>query len=399
MNRTLVIIVAACLPALTSTGLAEEGKAESRIVRLGLFKNGLAVVSREVKAKGAGTFVLEDLPEPLHGTFWVESSCPVHARLTEREVEAPFSLGDGVDFQTQLAGRKVTIHFRDGSIPPATGSVADLPSPKRGRPWNRSYGSAGRAPRHWSATEPMGPPPAAFRRFLVLQTEKGPVFVDTSMIALVRSEGGGVSVKRRVRNLELTVPQPGEKEPRIFVSYLTRGIAWAPSYKFDLREEGVLDARMKAVIRNERAAFEDVEVELISGFPNIQFSHVASPLSPATTWTRFFQALNTPRSRWGNFAGQQLAYQQAIASNIAMPSSPADLGATPMGEGPDIHHQNVGKLSAGEGDTLLVPVARASAKYERIVEWIVPDTRHWNGRIVSVRRGRTDPDKNDGTPW
>jgi hypothetical protein len=385
-------------------GFAGEREVESRVVRLGLFKNGLAVVRREVRAVEPGTYVLKDVPEPLHGTFWVESSLPVKARLTEREEEVPFSLGDAVDFQTLLAGRKVTIHFRDGTIPPATGTVARLPAPRRFRSWGRSYGTDAHQPRYGNAFrrgygyEPSSPPGKPNRPYLVLRTGEGRLFLDPSLIAMVRSDGGPMTVKKRVRRLELIVPPPGEKKPAIHVSYLTRGISWAPSYRLDLGEGGGLEVRMKAVIRNERQAFEDVEVELISGFPNIGFSHVPSPLSPETTWANFFRALNTPRRSWADSTSNGLAYQQ-VARNFASPASPTDLSATPMGEGSDIHHQSAGKLSMTEGETLLVAVDSAVTKFERIVEWIVPDTRHWNGCLVGEHDRRRDPEKYEASPW
>ena len=41
----------------------------SRITSVGLFKNGLAVVKRTVKLPGPGTYRIDDVPQPVHGTF------------------------------------------------------------------------------------------------------------------------------------------------------------------------------------------------------------------------------------------------------------------------------------------------------------------------------------------
>ena len=46
---------------------ADETAAKSRIVAVGLFKNGLAVIKREVPLGKAGTYVLGDVPEPATG--------------------------------------------------------------------------------------------------------------------------------------------------------------------------------------------------------------------------------------------------------------------------------------------------------------------------------------------
>src|SRR5262245_22979809 len=62
---------------------------ESRILSVGLFKNGLAVVEREVKVPGAGEFAVAAMPYPVHGTFWVESDRAVTTRVTTHEITLP----------------------------------------------------------------------------------------------------------------------------------------------------------------------------------------------------------------------------------------------------------------------------------------------------------------------
>jgi hypothetical protein len=91
--------------------------------------------------------------------------------------------------------------------------------------------------------------------------------------------------------------------------------------------------------------------------------------------------------------------QQAVSYNIRMPDSGLDLSAIPMGEGPDIHYQPIGKRSLEEGDSLAIDVASGKADYERIVEWIVPDTRRADGRHISRHERREDPDKYQDAAW
>src|SRR5262245_36294675 len=68
---------------------AEETPATGRIVSLGLFKNGLAIVKMEVSVPGPGTYRLDEVPNPVHGTFWVQSDVPVETQVRNRLVEAP----------------------------------------------------------------------------------------------------------------------------------------------------------------------------------------------------------------------------------------------------------------------------------------------------------------------
>ena len=46
----------------------------------------------------------------------------------------------------------------------------------------------------------------------------------------------------------------------------------------------------------------------------------------------------------------------------------------------DLHYQPIGKRTLAEGDSLALTVAKGKADYERIVEWLVPDTRDEYGR-------------------
>ena len=50
-----------------------------------------------------------------------------------------------------------------------------------------------------------------------------------------------------------------------------------------------------------------------------------------------------------------------------------------MKDGVDLHYQDIGKHSMSEGDSLYVNVAKDNIKYERIVEWIIPDSRNTYG--------------------
>src|SRR5437763_8840976 len=111
--------LALCLMLYADAAPAQEPVVASKVVAAGLFKNGLAVIKREVVLPGAGTYRLEGLPEPVHGTWWVESATPVETMAKMEEVET--AAGGNVHFQDSLAGAKVTVHFKGGKPEPATG--------------------------------------------------------------------------------------------------------------------------------------------------------------------------------------------------------------------------------------------------------------------------------------
>ena len=109
----------------------------------------------------------------------------------------------------------------------------------------------------------------------------------------VFEEGQTDKPKRRQPVLLLTVGKTDKETGPIFVSYLARGMAWAPSYRVDISDPKTLTLEQSAVIKNELADLDDAAVFLISGFPSTQFAHVTSPLSTRTSWAAFFQEHHT----------------------------------------------------------------------------------------------------------
>src|SRR5437870_2189577 len=123
MRNTVALALGLTLTVLARPAHAEETAATSRIVAVGLFKNGLAVVKREATVGGPGTYVLDDVPEPVHGTFWIECSAPIETSVQMREVDVPAEQTVLGNPQEDLAGKKVTIHFKGDKLPPANGTV------------------------------------------------------------------------------------------------------------------------------------------------------------------------------------------------------------------------------------------------------------------------------------
>ena len=110
---------------------ADETPAKGKIVAVDLFKNGLAVIRCEVTLGKPGVYALDDVPGPVHGTYWVESPGPVETVVRMREVEVPAAEAAPGDLQEDLAGKAVTVHFKGDRRPPVTGTVMRF-KPARG---------------------------------------------------------------------------------------------------------------------------------------------------------------------------------------------------------------------------------------------------------------------------
>ena len=212
-------------------------------------------------------------------------------------------------------------------------------------------------------------------KYLVVQTAKGRTYVDVSEVSSVESDDAGATVKRRQPRLVLTVGAAEKAETRIAIRYITHGLAWTASYKIDISNPKTLALEQHAVIKNELAELDGAEVRLISGYPSVQFANVQSLLSPGSTWAGFFQELNGAAYR-GNPTDNFVSTQNVVSQGATFNTS---IGAIPTGEGVDLHYQPIGKRSLKRGDALALTVGKGTAAYERIVEWVVPDSRNEYG--------------------
>lgn len=376
-----VLAVACCLVGLT---IADEAPAEkdvkSKVVSVALFKNGLAVVKRQVTLEGPGTYRLADVPEPVHGTFWVESNMSLEARVETRDRPAPPSDGMGVNIQEEMAGLKVTIHGRNNKNP-VTGTV--LPIPRKEEDADAGADAEGfRAPMPGS-------------RFLILKTEKGVSYVDYTDIAAIEAEGQPKQrlVKKPV--LLLTAGAgPDVKTSLAQISYLAHGLSWAPSYKVDLTDPKKLSIEQHAVIRNELVDFADTDVSLISGYPSVQFNNVVSPLAANQTWSNFFSQLNGSSRGQQQFDNSFMA-QNAYTGNRARAAAVAPAIGANTGDTIDLYFHPIGKRNLKKGSAVAITTGNARAEYERIVDWTIPDNRdEWGhptrqGNAVDPNTGET----------
>jgi hypothetical protein len=385
-----VLAVVVCLVnlSLAADSVADEKETPSRVAAVSLFKNGLAVIKREVDLAGPGIYRLTDVPEPVHGTFMIESGTPLEARVELRDVKGDDHTPLGVSLQEELAGLTVTIYGRNNKAP-ITGRV--VPPPKRDddpTSYNPEY-----------APFRSSPEPAS--RFLILKTGKGVSYVDLNDIASLEAEGQPAPRMQRKPVLLLEAGKDA-KPGKVTVNYLAHGISWAPSYRVDVSDAKKLIIEQHAVVRNELAELKDTEVSLISGYPSVQFASVLSPLAAHQSWQRFFQQLARPGSY------EALSASNAIASQIAYNPMGNRRGggggegllvAPNLGDTIDLNFHSIGKRSLKKGTALALATGKAEADYERIVDWTIPDNRNeWGSpqdhqRVIDPNTG--DPIQDD----
>lgn len=357
----------------TSTG-KDEIQIQSKLVSMSLFKNGLAVVQREVSVDKAGTYRLDEVPTPVHGTLLL-SGWATTARVETRSIVETSVEQVGEDLQQELAGLDVAIRFK-GEGGGVVGRVAEfdpLPPLDMNLAVTRS---------------------ASGTRFLVLTTGSGVTYVDPAEIRSIEIKGQPRQVESKVvvDKPVLILQCPSPTGGRAMISYLTHGISWAPSYHIDLLDAKRLRIEQQAVIRNELVDFKEISLSLISGYPSVQFGNVTSPFAAQQTWDSFFRQLG---QRGGvQYLNNAIMLQnQAFNASAMDPNAAASVVAPNVGDTLDLNYRDVGKHSLTKGASMMLKADQAEADYERIVEWTIRDNRdewgtpHGENRVYDPNTG------------
>jgi len=389
MNR--LTVSAAVVMVAGSMLLAEDAPAnlKLKIDRVSLFKNGLGYVSADgVIPEKSTTLRIGQMPVPSYGTFWIGYSDDVKLKsmVTSMEtVEETSKVQNVGSFLQMNPGKKVYLRIGSGEKDIVEGVLIDtkddgspreMPSPyfmgamRQSDPYGRNYYGNYYIPQ-----------PEDRSGLVMVKTERGIVAVNASSVTYASLESGdntitsSIKVKRPSIRLELEKPAKGEK---IGVSYLARGITWAPGYRIDLSDPKTAKFSASATVINELADLDKVKLELVTGFPNIKFGELISPTAMSQNLADFLNALAAGRSDGRNDRYGHMMQQQAMVMNTAgwdSPSAPMPSYST-AAEGTvseDLFLYPVKEFSLKRGETALLTLFTAEMPYKHIYTWKVSD--------------------------
>ncbi len=360
----LILLVTPCI-ALAKT--PEPKKLVSKIDSVGLFKNGYAYMTHSAKIDKAGVYIVGNIFRPVHGTFWIDNNKDIEVRMKMQDVSSDdFYLSKNI--QNSLVGSELTVYLI-GVEKPIHGKVIKNNMDVKSTGWEQILNS----PRsYYSANLP------AASNTVIIKNKTGIHAIKTSQIAHFIITN---LTKRTIKKPVLIVKVKKDLKSPLVFRYLTKGFSWAPSYRIDITDPKKLFIEQKAVIKNELGKIDATDVYVISGFPSVQFAHVESPLSIQTSWSSFFRQLGQKPSVGGSsWTSNVVSQQLKMSENMAASSS---FNSQAEG-GKDIHYQLLGKLTLDKNESLSRITASAETKYQRIVEWNIPQTRQADGKYKSV---------------
>lgn len=346
-------IVTLALALVSSTAVASDApRLTSRVVRVAAWKNGLAAVTREVQMPDRPGRYAVDMPSaPLHGTVW--AALPPKAHLTEIGVEAGMKApreGGLLEIACAAIGKEVVVE---------RGGAGDHQPPLRGRlvhaPCDGRTDIELRSTNYYQ--QPMG--------MLQLETEDGALAaVGFHVVTGLIVQGARYQDERPSVIVDLDAVSGRTFE----LTWLTRGIAWAPAARLELESPVRATLNTSATLVNEAEDLDGVTFDLVSGPATFTMANVDSPLAGAGL-ANFLQAL-AGRSGY-NMA--QYPLQNAADSSVAAEQSiRIDAGSGTELAREDASIRRLEGVSLKRGATSWRPLWSESIAVEHVHRWRVP---------------------------
>jgi hypothetical protein len=205
-------------------------------------------------------------------------------------------------------------------------------------------------------------------------------------------------IKKVELDVRLGAPAPRET---LTLTFLAKGVTWAPSYVVDITDEKQAKLAAKAVILNDTCDLKGVGVDLVTGFPHLQFSDVVSPLGMKEGLAQFLQALNRGQSERGSMSHltANVMSQRASFSRRPQGASMPDYGAAEAGTvAEDLFLYPAGQVALERGKVAYVPLFTETVPYEHIYQWDIPDYVDAQGRY-DYNRGQGEEQEPEQEVW
>jgi len=363
---TSLVVSALLFPTAASAAQA----VDTQIMRVALFKNGLGFFIRQGELPAQpGVVRIGPLPAATHGTLWLSYAAGVKFSNLAAQEEAVVEWRDALTLPELLQAnldKRVRLEFASEFRSSLEGVLKSYPRESE-PPEVSPYMAVGRS----QVRRPQA-------ELLLIETDRGIVAIKPSTVdRIVFLEEPVDQFPEEIKHLALE----GEltqttAEQTIAVSYLAKGITWAPSYVVDISqpEEALLSA--KAVILNEIEDLEEVQVDLVTGFPYLEFGDIITPLAKKEDLSAFLNALSRGASE-GRQRREYAAVTQQVMWNVAefagAPPTP-DYGTAAAGiVAEDLFLYPLEDVTLKKDEVGYYPLFTERIAYEHVYEWDIPD--------------------------
>ena len=313
-----------------------------------VFKDGHAYLIREaaLPADGNGKVVLDELPQPVLGTFWpyaTDGARLVSAKAGREKVTTEVAVMDLRQLARVNVGKDVLVVTHDKDR--LEGKLLGVPS-------RQADAAAGDG------------------ELLLLQTASGTRALPLGQVRELEVRGdyvGRIAVEEHKERLVLTVAGGGAAA-KVGVMYVQQGLRWIPAYRIDIDGAGKARVQFEATLVNDLVDLEQAAVNLVVGVPRFEFEGLLDPIS---LQDEMAQVANASRDRhdFRNALSNSLRTQSAAFQSQGQEPAPA-VSAGEAAE--DLFVFTVRDVTLRKGERLVLPIAAFELTYRDVYRLDVP---------------------------
>ncbi|MHC4705661.1 MAG: hypothetical protein ACYS8I_01060 [Planctomycetota bacterium] len=376
---------------------ADKKQAQAKLQQIALFKNGLGFfVSQVPVPKKTKAFHVVPFAAASHGTFWVAYPEKVKLKsLVVKETEVQ-ELIDAISIAELLkanVGKRVKLYFPDPEEPTVQGKILHFPQ-DREAPKPEPYAPGGIGGVHRRGGDWRS-------RLAIIDTANGQVAINPDIVRRADFPNGepakAFAKKKDSMQLDIQLGAPADGQ-NLLVSYLAKGVTWAPSYVVDISKEEKARISAKAAVINEVCDLDGVTLQLVTGFPHLQFADIVSPLALKENLAQFLQSLIRGESERGRDAAVMYnVARQSVAWSRRGRERPAVMPAYGAAEGgkvsEDLFFYPIEKVQLAKGQVGYFPLFTETVPYKHIYQWDIPDYVNEEDRYRRRREQEREPEE------
>lgn len=384
MKKTIVISLLLTALRLTAGEIHSE-----KINTIALFKNGSGffMSSFEIPA-GADSFEMMPLVTPAHGTFWVSRSQGrqiISLVSQEKDIDKKITAVTTLELLKANVGSRVKLAVRDEYIMGKLIGFEEKQTERNFAPYRPGKAVF---------------PPDFKTQIVMLETDSGICALDAAQIngvTFLTDKINRDTVESEKRVVVSGKLEPAEQNTSLYMSYVGKGITWAPSYIVDITDNENVTISAKCIIINEAADIENTKILLITGFPQLEFADINSPLAMTGSLADFLAGLDS---------GQTAGYGRGVTSNVttqrmmvmeakaADSFAPISYGAAAEGQQlEDMFFYPIENVTLAKDQTGYYPLFSQKVDCKHVYKWDIANN------IDTYYRYSQQPQQKEETVW
>ncbi|MBS1718190.1 MAG: hypothetical protein JSS72_10720 [Armatimonadetes bacterium] len=310
--------------------------AQPSITKATLFKNGYAVVTREVPLDPSGVTEILDIPNYAMGTLWIEST-------------------DGAKLESIINGTQIVASNANAA------SMLDMLTLNIGKQVSLVTSVGG----------PIeGKLLIATAELISVETTDGVTSLATSMV--YRASIRDAETKRSGSSSRRVIKVKSRGKGKLRMTGIEQGLTWIPSYTVQLDSQMNADLTGKCTIADDLAPLSGVKLSLVTGFPNLPFITVSDPFTAIGNVMGMLSMLDMAKrdAGGGAYQLQNSARESSYAPSAApMPNLPGSVEQ----EG-DLAYYSFDLASLNPGERYYAHLFSGKAKARNVYTLEIPDS-------------------------